>query len=133
MKLLRASLSVGESVFVRQFTFVAFALMAAVSVQAQNFPSKPIRIIVPQVPGGAAEVHAWRAAQKLTEAFGRPVIIENRPGANGAVGARLAARADPDGYTLFNCNINNALNDLLDPDPTTDLSFKNIRIVGLPK
>ena len=103
----------------------ALALIAAaatvVPATAQNYPSKPIRIIVPQVPGGPADIRVRQIAQKLTESFGRPVIVENRPGGGSTIATRLAAKADPDGYTLFNCGNGNALNDVFDPDSSVDL------------
>lgn len=80
---------------------------------SQAFPSKTIRIIEPAGPGSAVDTAARDLAPKLSEALGQQVIIENRAGANSAIGAREAARAPADGYTLFHGNINNALNDLL--------------------
>lgn len=108
-----------------------YCLAASALLQAQNFPSKPIRIIVPQVAGGAADIRARQVGQKLTEVFGQPVVIDNRPGANSAIGAKLAAKAAPDGYTLFNCNSNNALNDLLDPDPSARLNEEFVAVTRL--
>jgi tripartite-type tricarboxylate transporter receptor subunit TctC len=98
---------------------------------AQKFPGKPLRIIVPQVAGGAADIRARQTAQKMSESFGQPVVIDNRPGANSAIGAKLAAKAAPDGYTLYNCNSNNALNDLLDPDPASRLNEELIAVTRL--
>ena len=106
-------------------------LAASALLQAQNFPNKPMRIIVPQIAGGAADIRARQVGQKLSEAFGQPVVIDNRPGANSAIGAKLAAKAAPDGYTLFNCNSNNALNDLLDPDPAARLNEEFVAITRL--
>jgi tripartite-type tricarboxylate transporter receptor subunit TctC len=83
---------------------------------SQSFPSKTIRIIEPAGPGSAVDSAARDLAPKLTEALGQQVIIDNRPGANSAIGAREAARAPADGHTLFHGNINNALNDLLTND-----------------
>jgi len=80
---------------------------------SQVFPSKTIRIIEPAGPGSAVDTAARDLAPKLSEALGQQVIIENRAGANSAIGAREAARATADGHTLFHGNINNALNDLL--------------------
>jgi tripartite-type tricarboxylate transporter receptor subunit TctC len=84
---------------------------------SQSFPSKTIRIIEPAGPGSAVDSAARDLAPKLAEALAQQVIIDNRPGANSAIGAREAARAPPDGHTLFHGNINNALNDLLTNDP----------------
>ncbi len=80
---------------------------------AQGFPSKPVRIIVPAGPGSAVDTSARDLAVGLADLLGQQVIVENRPGGNSSIGAREAARAAPDGHTLFHGNVNNALNDLL--------------------
>ena len=68
---------------------------------AQGYPTRAIRIIAPFVPGGGSDVMARLVAQKLTEAFKQPVVVENRAGAGGRVGTELVARSTPDGYTLL--------------------------------
>lgn len=70
------------------------------TAQAQGYPVKPIRFIAPFAPGGGTDFIARVAAQKLTEAFKQQVIVENRPGAGGTLGAELGAKAPPDGYTF---------------------------------
>ena len=77
---------------------LAFAPLVAA---AQGFPSKPVRFIVPFPPGGATDISARIVGQKLSEMWGQTVVIENRGGAGGNVGAAEAAKAVPDGYTLF--------------------------------
>ena len=75
-------------------------LLGNVCAVAQSFPSKPIRVIIPFGPGGPSDFLARTVGQKLTEALGQQLLIDNRGGANGIVGSELAAKAPPDGYTL---------------------------------
>ena len=70
-----------------------------------DFPNRPLRYIVPFPPGGSADIVARIVAAALTEELGRQVVIDNRGGAGGTVGAEIAAQATPDGYTVFACNI----------------------------
>src|SRR6187401_3610960 len=83
---------------------VATALLLCVGMQpakAQNYPNKPIRIVVGFAPGGVADVSARLISTKLGPELGVPITVENRPGAAGHVGAGVVAKSDPDGYTLF--------------------------------
>jgi len=91
---------------------VAFALCSTAAL-AQSFPSRPIRILVPSVAGSSPDIRARQIAPKLAQAFGQPVIVENKPGANGLIAAREAAKSPADGHTLFLALINNAVADLL--------------------
>ncbi len=79
----------------------SIALAAGINVHAQTFPAKPLRILVPFAPGGSSDIQARIIGQKLTEAWGQTVIIDNRGGAGGIVAAEIAAHAPADGYTLF--------------------------------
>jgi tripartite-type tricarboxylate transporter receptor subunit TctC len=80
---------------------VAFAVLFAGSAAAQSWPQKPVRFIVPFAPGGATDISARLLGERLTQMWGQQVVIENRGGAGGGVGAAEVARATPDGYTLF--------------------------------
>ena len=107
------------------------ALVLAAPALAQPYPTKPIRWIVPTGPGSAVDVQARRVAPKLGEALGQAIVVENRPGANSMIGAREAARAAPDGYTVFQAVVNNAINDALAPDPCCVLNDKLIPVTRL--
>jgi tripartite-type tricarboxylate transporter receptor subunit TctC len=76
------------------------ALFLCVSASGQTYPAKPIRIIVPFAQGGAADLLSRMVGQRLQEAWGQPVVVENRTGANGNIGMEAAAKSAPDGYTL---------------------------------
>jgi tripartite-type tricarboxylate transporter receptor subunit TctC len=98
---------------------------------AQDYPNRPVRIIVPVVAGSSPDARARQVAPRLAEALGQPVVIENHPGANGALGARVAARAAPDGYTLFCGNTGNALNDLFSSDTSSRLNRELLPVTDL--
>lgn len=68
---------------------------------AASYPSKPIRIVIPFPPGGATDLITRKIGEKLTQKWGQPVVVENKPGANTIIGTETVARADPDGYTLL--------------------------------
>ena len=84
-------------------TWLAGLAAAALSVTpalAQNYPAKPVRLIIPFPPGGATDILGRVMAQKHTDQLGQPVVVENRPGAGGAIGSEMTAKAPPDGYTI---------------------------------
>src|SRR3954465_2169678 len=84
----------------RSIAGAALALLAA-HAAAQNFPAKPIRIVVPLAAGGPGDVLARAVAQKLTDNVGQQVVVDNRPGANTNIGNEAVAKSAPDGYTLL--------------------------------
>jgi tripartite-type tricarboxylate transporter receptor subunit TctC len=81
--------------------FAASRALPAAAETASSFPSRPIRLIVPQAPGGNSDTFGRILAQALTERLGQQVVVENRAGAGGTVGSALVAKAAPDGYTLL--------------------------------
>jgi tripartite-type tricarboxylate transporter receptor subunit TctC len=81
--------------------FVVFVLIAAHAAAQDTYPSRPVKFIVPFPPGGPLDVPARMIAQRLTEEWGKPVVVENQAGASGSIGANAVARAAPDGYTLL--------------------------------
>ena len=87
--------------------FVAAAALSAFAATAgaQTYPNKPIRVIVPYAAGGTSDILARQIGPKITEAWGQPVIVENKPGANGNVGADFVAKSAPDGYTMLLADI----------------------------
>ena len=80
---------------------VAVATVSPAVANAQAYPTRPIRLVVPFPAGGSLDVVARAIGQKLTEAWGQPVVIDNRPGAGGNIGADLVAKSAPDGYTIL--------------------------------
>lgn len=101
------------------------AAMVACGAAAQSYPSKPIRVIVGQAPGGATDIVSRALAQKLTDGLGQTVVIDNRSGAAGSIGSAIAASAAPDGYTALiissTYTINPSLYKKLPFDPVRDL------------
>ena len=87
------------------FTLAALALTGfCFGALAQDWPAKPIRFIAPNLPGGPTDILARLIGQKLAEALGQPVVVENRAGAGGNIGTEIAAKSPPDGYTLVTGN-----------------------------
>jgi tripartite-type tricarboxylate transporter receptor subunit TctC len=77
------------------------ALFAATPASAQTYPTRPVRVIVPFPPGGVTDLGARMVAQKLGEALGQPMVVENRAGASGTLGVDAVTKSPPDGYTLL--------------------------------
>ncbi|MDH1521812.1 Bug family tripartite tricarboxylate transporter substrate binding protein [Achromobacter mucicolens] len=88
----------------------AASLSTAATAAAADFPERPLRIIVPFAAGGATDVIARTVAQAMSTRLGQPVVVENKAGANGNIGAVMAARAEPDGYTLLMATSSHAIN-----------------------
>src|SRR5437762_9293363 len=82
-------------------TLLAVLLMAATAAWAQDYPAKPVRVIVPYVAGGNADIWARTFSQKLTESLKQAFVVENKPGANGGIGTDFVAKSAADGYTLL--------------------------------
>ena len=105
---------------------MAGALLSSPAALAQAFPNKPLRLICPFPPGGAVDIASRAIAQELSKNLGQPVTVENRPGAGGNIGGAEAARANPDGYTIFMTTsgiqaINPVLYTKMPFDPNKDL------------
>jgi tripartite-type tricarboxylate transporter receptor subunit TctC len=101
---------------------------------AQDYPARPLRLIVPFAPGGGTDILARLLGQKLTETMGQQVIVDNRPGAGGNIGTELAARATPDAYTLIMVSASYAVNAAvykLSFDPARDLA-PVIQVASVP-
>jgi len=96
-------------------TLIATASCAPGTLLAQQYPSKPIRLIVPFAPGGPGDVQARLIGPRLTQAWGQPVIVENRPGGNTIIATELTARADPDGHLVQIISAGFAINTSLYP------------------
>ena len=108
------------------------ALLLPGRADAQSFPARAVRIVVPYPAGGPTDVLARILAQEMTGALGQPVLVENKPGASGAVGTREVARAAPDGHTLvLGTNQTHATNAVLLKDPGYDPLVHFVAIAGI--
>ena len=109
----------------RFLTFIAASLLAACAL-AQSYPNKTIRFIVPFTAGSGTDLIARTVGAAMSESMGQPVVIDNRPGAGGTIGAALVAKAEPDGYTLLVHSSGHVLNPAIYPnlpyDTTKDLT-----------
>ena len=114
---------------------VAATLVASVAFGQAAYPDKPIKLVVPFAPGGASDLTGRTLAQKMGDLMGQPVVVENKPGANGAIGADTVAKAAPDGYTILltdrgSLTVNPALYAKLPYDPVKDFSYIGIATDG---
>jgi tripartite-type tricarboxylate transporter receptor subunit TctC len=108
----------------------ALAFGALAGAQAQNYPSKPVRLVLPYAPGGIIDYVGRTLAQKLTENLGQPVVAENRPGGGGVLGTDSVARSAPDGYTLVLMDPAIIINPTLQADVPYDV-FRNLQTVSI--
>jgi len=127
--------------FATTAAFVLAALAPCIA-SAQPYPSKPVRLICPYPPSGATDITARAIASELSKSLGQPVIVDNRPGAGGNIGAELAAKAAPDGYTILTSisalhGIVPVLYSKLNYDPNKDftpvivlVSYSNVLVVN---
>jgi tripartite-type tricarboxylate transporter receptor subunit TctC len=112
----------------------ALALLLAVfslACAAQNYPSRPVKIVVPYGVGGSADVFGRFLAAKLTDALGQPFVIENRPGGGAVIGTDAVAKSAPDGYTLLVMSNTHAVNETLIPKKPYDLMRDLAPITGI--
>jgi len=121
---------------------LTLALISPQHLQAQPYPNKPVRLIVPYAPGGATDIISRAAAIELSKTLGQSVVVDNRPGAGGNVGAEMAAKSAPDGYTMLMSasslhGITPFLYSKLNYDPNKDLapvivfaSFANVLVLN---
>ncbi len=114
------------------FAFAAaLAPLAGAAAPAQDFPAKPIRLVVPFAPGGGTDLASRYLAAGLSELWGATVLVDNRPGAAGSMGMEIVVRASPDGYTVMLCTISHAITPArikLPYDSIKDFSF--ISMIG---
>ena len=114
----------------RQIGIALFAL-AATLAHGQGFPNKPVKIVVPFTAGSATDILARNFGQKLGELWGQPVIIENRPGAGGTIGAAIVAKSPADGYTLMVHSAAQAVNPAIYPDLPYDTTKDFVEVATL--
>src|SRR5689334_8820746 len=120
--------------FVATMTIGALALVSAPPSSAAEppaYPDRPVRLIVPFPPGGVNDIVSRLVANRLTGLWSRPVIIDNRGGANGTIAGEIAAKANPDGYTLFIVSSSITSNVALYPKLPFDLTRDFSAVSGL--
>src|SRR5215510_3633786 len=118
-------ITLGNTMLAIALTWAGIPMAHPASMAVDKYPTKPIRLIAPFVPGGGTDITARAVAARLSERWGQQVIVDNRPGAAGAIGVELTATAAPDGYTIClisaSHSVNSATNPKLPYDLTRDL------------
>ena len=111
---------------------LAAALLPVASLQAQDYPNRPVKIVVPYAPGGSVDAIARTLAQELVQRLGQPVVVENRTGAGSNVGSTFVAKSPPDGYTLLLTSPGNAINPTLFKQMPYDIKTEltQVAVVG---
>ena len=115
----------------RILAVVALGFVPAFAALAQSYPTKPVRIVVPFTAGSATDILARTVGQKLSELWGQPVVIDNRPGAGGTIGAAIVAKSPADGYTLLVHSAAHAYNPAIYSNLTYDTIKDFVEIVPL--
>src|SRR5919198_797605 len=110
--------------FAAAFLCLAATIPATWAQSSSAYPAKPVRLLIPFAPGGASDFIGRLVAAKFAEEFGQPAVVENRPGAAGNLALETAAKAAPDGYTLF---IGNAGTIAVNPNLYADLTVRPVR------
>src|SRR5215471_2605169 len=87
--------------YIQRIALLFFLAVMTDAATAQSFPTKPIHIIIPFVAGGSSDIVGRAIGAKYQELLGQPAVVENKPGANGAIAAEFVAKSDPDGYTIL--------------------------------
>ena len=107
-------------VWIRSIAVLALFCITGLSAAqqgSQTYPGKPIRLILPYAPGGSTSIIGRIVGQKLTEAWGQPVLVDNRPGGNTIIGSEALVKAAPDGFTILLVSIAHVINPSLFPTP----------------
>ena len=115
----------------RMLAVLALGFLPAFAALAQSYPTKPVRIVVPFTAGSATDILARTVGQKLSELWGQPVVIDNRPGAGGTIGAAIVAKSPPDGYTLLVHSAAHAYNPAIYSNLTYDTVKDFVEVVPL--
>src|SRR5689334_20643412 len=104
----------------------ALVVLCTMPAQAQNYPAKPIHVLVPYAPGGIADIASRILGAKLTETWGQQVVVENKPGGNGFIAMTAAAKAAPDGYTVVMATGGDVA---INPAMFKDISYAVLRVL----